>query len=205
MSTEATALHDWYRGFIRGKTRIGMAWAFSIVLILSARQYPTLPGILICFLGATLRFWASGYLAKDDKLSVGGPYGMTRNPLYVGTWLMGAGTAIAIENWWLTGIFAPGYFVVYHYIILDEESKLRGIFGPPFDLYLKTVPRFFPRPWPVSIEKRKTINENPDRFHFSWTLAMKHKAYEAYAAFAALIGLTAALAWAWQNFGSFAN
>ena len=90
--------YTWFRGFVQGKTRIAMAWGFAIALGLSARQYPTWPGIVLCFLGATVRFWASGYLRKDSRPAVGGPYAWIRNPLYFGTYLMAVGTSWAIER-----------------------------------------------------------------------------------------------------------
>ena len=96
--------NKWYRGFIQGKTRIIFAWIFAILLCLSARQYPNLPGFLLCFTGATIRFLASGYLHKDSKIAVGGPYAYTRNPLYFGTYLMALGTALAMENRLLTAL-----------------------------------------------------------------------------------------------------
>src|SRR6476661_4738649 len=86
---------SWYRGFIQGKTRIVLAWIFVVVLGLSAKEYPTWPGIVLCFVGASLRYWASGYLRKDSRPAVGGPYAYVRNPLYLGTYLMALGTAAA--------------------------------------------------------------------------------------------------------------
>src|SRR6478672_7302591 len=90
---------SWYRGFIQGKTRKVIAWVFAFLLGFLAREFPTFPGIALCFLGASLRFWASGYLRKDTRPAVGGPYSFFRNPLYLGTYLMAVGTVWATENW----------------------------------------------------------------------------------------------------------
>ena len=139
-------MYNWFRGFIQGKPRIVTAWIFAALLVFSAREYPSLPGILICFAGATLRFWASGYLRKDNRPAVGGPYAYVRNPLYLGTWLMAIGTAVAIENWWLAGTITVLFATLYHYIILDEETKLQRIFGAPYETYCRLVPRFFRQP-----------------------------------------------------------
>src|SRR4051812_27393926 len=118
--------NSWYRGFIQGKTRIALAWVFAVILILSAKQYPTWPGIAICFIGATLRFWASGYLMKDSRPAVGGPYGLVRNPLYLGTYLMAVGTALATNSYIVALVLTGLFIAVYHYIILDEETKLKA-------------------------------------------------------------------------------
>ncbi|MGZ3699696.1 MAG: methyltransferase family protein, partial [Bdellovibrionota bacterium] len=102
--TSVASPPTWFRGFIQGKTRIVLAWIFAIALGLAARQFPTWPGIAVCFLGATIRFWASGYLRKDSRPAVGGPYAFVRNPLYLGTYLMAVGTALSIENWILLSV-----------------------------------------------------------------------------------------------------
>jgi protein-S-isoprenylcysteine O-methyltransferase Ste14 len=190
---------SWYRGFIQGKTRILLAWLFAIVLGLSAREYPTWPGIVLCFVGATLRYWASGYLRKDSRPAVGGPYAWVRNPLYLGTYLMALGTAAAIENWWLLGVLTVTFAAIYHFIILDEEIKLRGIFGEPYLRYCQLVPRFFPRPWRTSSKALEEVNPELAHHHYSNELAMKNKAYEAYASFLGLIGFVTLVAWLWKR------
>lgn len=192
---------SWFRGFIQGKTRIVLAWIFGALLVLCARQYPTWPGIALCFFGATLRFWASGFLRKDSRPAVGGPYAWIRNPLYLGTYLMAVGTALSIANYWLLGSITVLFAVLYHYIILDEETKLDRIFGAPYARYRQLVPRFFPRPWRAS--RAKLLEVNPEAAHhaFSWELASKNKALEPYYTFAALIGLVTLIAWSWQQLG----
>src|SRR3954447_818974 len=114
-----------YRGLIRGKTRIALAWLFVAFLAFVAREYPTPPGIVLCFLGASLRYWASGYLRKDSRPAVGGPYAWVRNPLYLGTYLMAIGTAWSVRQYALVAFVTVAFAAVYHYIILDEETKLR--------------------------------------------------------------------------------
>lgn len=192
---------SWYRGFIQGKTRLMLAWVFAIALILLARRPPVLPGTVLCFLGATLRFWASGFLRKDSRPAVGGPYAYTRNPLYLGTFLMGAGAALAIENYGFLAAISVAFIAIYHYIILDEEVKLREIFGEPYSLYCQAVPRFFPRIFPAP---RAVLSEvNPDATHqrFSWELARKNKAFEPYWSFVGLILFITLVAYGWAWLG----
>ncbi|MGK5086578.1 isoprenylcysteine carboxylmethyltransferase family protein [Bdellovibrionota bacterium FG-2] len=188
-----------FRGAIRGKTRILLAWIFGIALVLSARHFPSWPGVVVCFLGATLRFWASGYLRKDSRPAVGGPYAFVRNPLYVGTFLMAIGTALAVENYVLFGVSSALFAVIYHFIVLDEEEKLQRIFGEPYSHYCALVPRFIPRLIPLKAEQLDLVN--PDRTHrrYSFAITMKNRAYEAYAAFAALIGFVWLVAAVWQR------
>lgn len=199
-SLHFTSSFSSYRSLIRGKTRIGLAWAFCLVLAYFARNYPAWPGIVLCFIGASLRYWASGFLRKDSRPAVGGPYAWVRNPLYLGTYLMALGTIWSMGNLPLLGISTVLFAAVYHFIILDEETKLREIFGAPYVKYCELVPRFFPRPFPTKRSALLGVNAESEHHHFSHELAMKNKAYEAYASFAGLIALVAAMAWVWQSF-----
>ena len=204
MNTASTVKQEvtWFRGFIQGKTRITLAWIFAFILGFSAKDYPIGPGIALCFLGAALRFWASGYLRKDSRPAVGGPYSWVRNPLYLGTYLMALGTAWAVENFVLL-IFATVIFAwIYHYIILDEEIKLQKIFKGPYFEYCKQVPRFFPSfisPFHASRKALLKINPETSAHRFSFELAMNNKAYEAFATFLGLIAFVTAVAYLWKH------
>jgi len=193
-----SAKPTWYRGFIQGKTRIALAWIFAFLIGFSAREYPQWPGIVVCFLGGTLRFWASGYLRKDNRPAVGGPYAWVRNPLYLGTYLMAVGVVLSIQSWFFLAVLTLIYPAIYHYIILDEETKLHRIFGAPYATYCELVPRFFPRPWPAKHSSLLKVNPEKEHHHFSMALANKNKAYEAYASWAGLIGYAALAAWIWK-------
>lgn len=176
-----------------------MAWMFAVLLGVLSRDYPKWHGILLCFAGASLRYWASGYLRKDTRPAVGGPYAYVRNPLYLGTYLMAVGTALAIENWWLLASTTVFFAAIYHYIILDEETKLQKIFGEPYLRYCEAVPRFFPRFWPADAKTLQSINPESTHHHYSRELALKNKAYEAYASFAGLIAFVTIVAYLWQT------
>lgn len=193
-----------FRGFVQGRTRVGLAWIFAVLLVLSARQNPTWPGIVVCFLGATIRYWASGFLRKDARPAVGGPYRYVRNPLYLGTYLMAVGTALAAQAWIVLALASVIFAIIYHYIILDEEIKLRELFGQPYLRYCELVPRFFPRvfpfPWPASRGALAEVNPEAAHLEYDRSLARKNKAYEAYVTFAALIGTVWGIAQIWSRY-----
>jgi protein-S-isoprenylcysteine O-methyltransferase Ste14 len=196
------ALTLWFRGAIQGKTRIVLAWIFAVLLGVSAREFPSWPGIILCFAGASLRFWASGYLRKDSRPAVGGPYGHVRNPLYLGTYLMAVGTAWSIQNYPLLGAITVLFAVLYHFIILDEEVKLERIFGAPYLRYCELVPRFFPRPLPAKKNQLMEVNTEVAHHRFSMEIAIKNKAYEAYASFVGMVGFVTLIAAVWRFWGS---
>ena len=193
--------NDRLRLFFSGRRRFQLAWIFAILLIISAKQYPTLPGVLICFLGATLRFIASGFLRKEAKLSVGGPYSYTRNPLYLGTLIMGIGATISVGAFILAVVIALVFFVNYNYVIDHEEAKLPSYFGEAYHRYCRLVPRFLPRLTEPPHEELLKVNPDEETYCFSMPLAKKNKAFEAYFTFVGLILGMGLLVWAKTQFG----
>jgi hypothetical protein len=198
-STEKPVQLPAYRFWLQGKTRIWIAWIFAFWFAFSARELPTWPGVLVCFLGASLRYWASGFLRKDTRPAVGGPYAWVRNPLYLGTYLMALGTAASIHAYVLLLVMSVVFGGLYHFIILDEETKLKVIFNKPYLKYLELVPRFIPFRIPRFQDLQTEVNPDPEAHHFSHTLATKNKAYEAYVSWVGLIGGAALIAWLWQK------
>ncbi len=199
MTRLALTFYDSYRSLVRGKTRIGLAWIFAAWMVLTTRENPQWPGILVCFFGASLRFWASGYLRKDSEMSIGGPYRWTRNPLYLGTYLMAVGAALAAEQWAFALFVSVAFASVYRFIIQDEEAKLLRLFGETYRRYLEVVPRFFPLRGRANDAIAKELSSQ-EGLRFSWAVAMQNKAFEAYYTWAALVGFMAILAAFWQHY-----
>ena len=100
-----------------------------------------------CFVaGASLRWWATLYLGgrKGRELASEGPYSLTRNPLYLGTFLMTLAIAFYIHSvlFFIGLIFAtPIYMQV---TVPWEEQTLRKTFGERFERYRQRTPVFFP-------------------------------------------------------------
>lgn len=190
------------RVFFSGRRRFQFAWIFAIFLIISAKHYPYVIGVLICFIGATLRFVASGYLRKESKLAVGGPYQFTRNPLYLGTFIMALGAAISVGAFALTAIMGIVFFLNYHYVIESEEQKLPNYFGAAYLKYCALVPRFFPRLSKPAHENLLEINSDQEVYKFSYPLAQHNKAFESYITFMGIIVAMVALVFIKYKFGA---
>jgi protein-S-isoprenylcysteine O-methyltransferase Ste14 len=104
-----------------------------------------LTGMLVSFSGIGIRFWAAGHLRKAQELTTSGPYRHTRNPLYVGSFLMLLGYTIAGGNW-IAGIIVLALFMAFYVpTVYREELELRNGFAEEFDRYAAQVPRFIPR------------------------------------------------------------
>lgn len=184
----------WLLKFLSRKTQVFTLWVAVIFFLSSIRDFPNLIGIGIIFLGATLRFWSCGYIHKNVYLTVGGPYAFVRHPLYLGIYIMIMGALIAVESFWLLAFFNISFAIIYYLTIIKEERRLQTFFGGSYQKYCQLVPRFFPRIWPpfmpASLEQLSLINPEPSHARFSWSLAMKNNAFEAYYCF---IGINVAI------------
>ncbi len=104
-------------------------------------------GFLLLIIAALGRIWAFAYIGgrKNHELTQGGPYSMTRNPLYVFSFLGVCGAGLALQSPALFVTAAVFFLAYYAVVIRAEERRLREIFGAAFDRYCATVPRFWPR------------------------------------------------------------
>jgi protein-S-isoprenylcysteine O-methyltransferase Ste14 len=186
---------NWYRNFVEGKTRVVAAWIALVFLFLAIGDQICWLGIAIMFAGATLRFLASGYIDKEGRLSIAGPYRYSRNPLYVGSFLLTLGSAIAVYSPWLVAVYCVLFFMVYHFIILNEEKRLQDKFPGIFILYCQKVPRYFPL-WPTPANLEQELRH--DRVNsptFSTALIKENKGYEGFFTFLGLVVFIFTVRW----------
>jgi protein-S-isoprenylcysteine O-methyltransferase Ste14 len=73
-----------------------------------------------------------------------GIYSQTRNPIYLAHWLLVFSSA-ALTNFAANWIGFALDCVVLPAVIYSEERELLTRFGDEFAVYMRTVPRFFPR------------------------------------------------------------
>jgi len=127
--------------------RVPLGFLAAVVFILFAKPTPVTLGIgaAISVLGLALRAWAAGHIRKNDALAVSGPYAYTRNPLYVGSFLIGLGFTVAAYRWQLTLLFALLFFGIYFPVMRVESATLESLFGDSFRRYAREVPLFLPR------------------------------------------------------------
>src|SRR6478609_5676933 len=106
-----------------------------------------LVGFLLLIVAALGRVWAFAYIGgrKNQELCRGGPYGMTRNPLYVFSFLGVCGAGLGLQSLALFATAAVFFLAYYAIVIRAEERRLAEIFGPAFTQYCAEVPRFWPR------------------------------------------------------------
>jgi protein-S-isoprenylcysteine O-methyltransferase Ste14 len=129
------------------RIRVPLGFVFAGLFIVFSRPtvWTLIVGGLIAALGLAVRAWASGHIRKASVLAISGPYAYTRNPLYLGSFLLGVGFTIAAGVWWLAILFIGLYLGIYLPVMRVEEEDIRRIFGPEFDDYQNSVPLFVPR------------------------------------------------------------
>lgn len=102
-------------------------------------------GWLSILLGLGLRSWAAGTLRKQKVLAVGGPYGLVRNPLYVGSFAMMIGFGLLVADWWVVPVLAGPVAWLYWRTVRSEEQRLAELFPQEWPAYAASVGRFVPR------------------------------------------------------------
>jgi len=164
------SMSDWPR--IARRIRVPLGFVLAIAYFWLAR--PTWSfigyGAILIVPGLLTRGLASGHVHKNEALATSGPYGYTRNPLYLGSLLMGIGFAVAARSWWIGLALVVMFFAIYLPVIRDEEKFLRSKF-PDFDEYARKVPRMLPRIIPAQIGEPGG--------GFSMELYLKHREYNA--------------------------
>jgi protein-S-isoprenylcysteine O-methyltransferase Ste14 len=111
--------------------------------------------ILISFLGLAIRCFTVAYIPRGtsgrstrsqvaEVLNTAGMYSITRNPLYLGNFLIIFGITLFIQVWWLAMIVWIGFWLYYERIIFAEEEFLRRKFDSEFIGWAQRTPIVFP-------------------------------------------------------------
>lgn len=169
--------------------RVPLGFVVSIAYLVLARPSPVYlaVGSALVVAGLALRAWAAGCLEKSARLATGGPYARTRNPLYLGSSLMGAGFAIAGRSLVMAAALAALLVFVYSPVIRREAEFLEGRFGHDYRRYAAQVPLFVPRLGRVAVSGEG----------FEWSRYRKNREYQAALGCAAGIAFLVLRTWHW--------
>ncbi len=156
--------------FNRWRVRVGWIAAIAVIILARPTWLALAEGIFVSVIGLAIRAWASGHLQKEKELTVSGPYRFSRNPLYLGSLIIGVGIVVGARSWWALGLFVVYFGAFYPLIIRRERDRMKQLFPEQYEEYKKTVPSFFP-----SLKKRSI----PSGTRFSWSLYKQNKEYRA--------------------------
>lgn len=170
--------------FQRWRVPLGFLIAPIFILLSKPQPWTLAVGGGIALVGLALRAWASGHLRKNDALATTGPYAYTRNPLYLGSFLIGVGFTIAAGRWELAALFAVLFLGIYVPVMRVESVTLEQIFGHKYRRYAQAVPLFLPR----------STRYGVTRGEFDVTLYKRYREYQAALGFAAAFAILVAKA-----------
>lgn len=175
-------------GTLIQRFRVPLGFLFAAIFLFFARPtFLTLSiGAVISVIGLLIRAWAAGHIRKNQNLAVSGPYAYTRNPLYLGSFVMGIGFAIAAGVWWLAILFAILFLGIYLPVMRVETVELTEIFGDSFKKYAEEVPLFVPR-----LFRYRDENEDSAAKKFELELYLKYREYQAALGVAFALGVLA--------------
>lgn len=166
----------------RWRVPLGFLCGATFILLARPSIWSLVSGGMVALLGLSIRAWAAGHIRKNAVLAVSGPYAHTRNPLYLGSFLLGLGFTIAAANVWLILLFAALFLGVYLPVMRIEARDVATLFPAEYEVYADNVPLFLPRAmaWQI-VDENKTAN------NFDFKLYLKYREYQA------ALGLLAAL------------
>lgn len=101
-------------------------------------------GLALILAGLGIRSWSAGTLIKVQELITSGPYALSRNPLYVGSFLMMYGFALIMSDWLSIAFIAGPMSVLYYFQVLNEEKYLFALHPEQWQSYIKRTSRFIP-------------------------------------------------------------
>ena len=166
----------------RWRVPLGFVCAFIFIFLAKPSPRTLVLGAAVSVIGLAIRAWASGHIRKNAELAISGPYAYTRNPLYVGSFLIGLGFTIASGRIVLALLFAALFLGIYFPVMRVEASTMTELFGDKYQLYKQGVPLFFPRFTPY-----RQANSSVNKFDAS--LYLRYREYRAALGLAVAWGL----------------
>ncbi len=175
--------------FSWSKLRVRSVWLIAIPFFWFASPTPALlaGGVALALLGLWIRGWAAGTIHKNEVLTTTGPYARTRNPLYLGSFLIGCGVTLAGGHWIWPVVFGVFFLVVYRRTITNETRYLAERFPEEYARYAASVPVFVPRLSPYRDPEGGAVG--PVRF--GWPQYRHNREWEAALGAAAAFALLA--------------
>jgi protein-S-isoprenylcysteine O-methyltransferase Ste14 len=112
-------------------------------------------GLLVALVGLAIALWCLYVFARAGRgtpapfdpprrLVTRGPYGLVRNPMYIGAGLALGGAALFYGSLHLLGYTVLFFFASHLFIVFYEEPVLRGTFGEDYVTYCRRVRRWLP-------------------------------------------------------------
>jgi len=165
-------MDSWGQVAQKSRVPVGTLLGVLFLLLMHPSRRSLWLGGAVALIGAMMRLWAAGHIDKGRALARGGPYSLTRNPLYLGSFIMALGILVAGQGYWLLLPFGLFFFVFYYPVMKREEQELLQGYGPDFVEYAGRVPLFLPR--------FRAVDSNTSTF--LWSRVVKNREHRTLAA-----------------------
>ena len=156
----------------RRSVALGLGFAMTVALLTGSRWHDdgmlrTLIetiGLLVIAIAVVGRAWCSLYIGgrKAEELVTTGPYSVSRNPLYVFSFLGAFGVGAQSGSLTLALVFLLATMAIFMPLIAREETYLAHAMPRLFAAYRSMTPRLWPRPGLWRSPEQITIR--PDLF-----------------------------------------
>ena len=161
----------------RWRVPLGFVCAGLFILLARPDRRSLAVGGAVALAGLAVRAWASGHIRKNARLAVSGPYAHTRNPLYLGSFVLGLGFTVAASSSLLLflilgGLFASLFLGIYWPVMRVEAATLAEMFGEDYRRYAAAVPLLLPRLTPYRTAEGAQARFDP-------SLYMRYREYRA--------------------------
>lgn len=166
-------------GALAARWRVPLGFAAGVLYLILSQPRPRslVAGGAMALAGLLVRALSAGHLDKNQSLAVSGPYAYTRNPLYLGSAIIGAGFVVASRSWLIAFVFVLLFLLVYWPVIRREEDLMRQTFGEAYDQYARRTPLFLPF----------RASARGPREPFRWERYRRNREYEAAAGYAGVV------------------
>jgi protein-S-isoprenylcysteine O-methyltransferase Ste14 len=81
-------------------------------------------------------------LKPTTAIVTGGPFRLTRNPLYVSIMSLFVGLSLLIGTWWGLVLLISAFLILHYGVVLREEAYLERKFGDSYRSYKSVVRRY---------------------------------------------------------------
>ena len=120
-------LSDWFRVIMACVAAFGIGFAAWGLRVLGKNWAPSMTGV-----------------REDSELVTTGPYGIVRNPIYLGAFIFLPSLALVGSNW-LMLLPAIALCVILFTQVDEEEATVMDRFGDAYREYMKRTPKLIPK------------------------------------------------------------
>jgi protein-S-isoprenylcysteine O-methyltransferase Ste14 len=141
--------------FLWGWVALSLRNRYDITLGIGLSEWTRALGITLMAAGGTLAFaCVATFVARGEgtpapfdpprKFVAAGPYRFVRNPMYIGGFIVLFGFGLYERSAAILLFALPWLLAAHLFVILYEEPHLRSTFGPPYEMYCRSVRRWLP-------------------------------------------------------------